>query len=45
MNKINEWSQCSIWTAGSQVRIFLCFTKLASVGQRLSRFQKALLLV
>ena len=31
----NEWSQCSIWTAGSQVGIFWCCTKLASTGQGL----------
>ena len=31
----NEWSQCSIWTAGSKVGIFLGFTKLALAGQRL----------
>ena len=31
----NEWSQCSIWTAGSKVGIFLGFTKSASAGQRL----------
>ena len=29
----NEWSQCSIWTAGWRVRIFWGFTKSASAGQ------------
>ena len=31
----NEWSQCSIWTAGSKVRICLVFAKLASARQEL----------
>ena len=28
----SEWSQCSIWTVGSKVRMFLGFTKSASAG-------------
>ena len=29
----NEWSQCSIWNAGSRVGIFLGFKRSASAGQ------------
>ena len=31
----NEWSQCSIWTAGTKVGIFLGFTKSSLVEQGL----------
>ena len=34
----NEWSQCSTWTAGSKVGIFLGFTKSASAGEELMRY-------
>ena len=28
----NEWLQCSIWTAGSKVKIFLGFAKSAQLA-------------
>ena len=32
-NDQNEWSQCSIWTVGSKVEIFLGITESDSAGQ------------